>query len=119
MKHLISSHLSVSSSVKASMAESDTFLSSVEVAAQLLITTIKNGGKIYSFGNGGSACDAMHFTEELTARFKRERPGISAFHLMDPGVLTCWANDYSFDTVFERQVETHCREGDIVCVIST
>ena len=94
-------------------------LSSVIKASELLTKCIRNGGTIYACGNGGSANDAMHLTEELVARYKRERPGIKAVHLMDAAVLTCWSNDYDFDTVFERQVKTFCSKKDVLIAIST
>lgn len=80
---------------------------------------VKAGGRIYSCGNGGSACDSMHFTEELVARYLRERPGIAAQHLQDVGTLTCWSNDYEFETAFQRQVETLVKKGDFLFAFST
>jgi len=77
------------------------------------------GNRVYACGNGGSACDAMHLVEELVARYKRERPGLPAHHLVDGATLTCWSNDYDFETVFSRQVETHARPGDVLVAIST
>jgi D-sedoheptulose 7-phosphate isomerase len=61
----------------------------------------------------------MHFTEELVARYKRERPGIKAAHFHDPSVITCWSNDYTFETVFERQARTFCGPLDTLVGIST
>ena len=84
-----------------------------------LIATVKGGGCIYTCGNGGSACEAMHLAEELVARYKKERPGIRAQHLCDAGTITCWANDYNFDDVFARQVETHITNKDLLLVFST
>jgi D-sedoheptulose 7-phosphate isomerase len=77
------------------------------------------GHRLYACGNGGSACDAMHLVEELVARYKRERPGLPAHHLLDPSTLTCWSNDYEFDTAFSRQVEAMGRAGDVLVAIST
>ncbi len=77
------------------------------------------GKRLYACGNGGSACDAIHLVEELVARYKRERPGLPAHHLLDGPTLTCWSNDYGFDTAFERQVETLVRAGDVLVAIST
>lgn len=84
-----------------------------------LVSAIQAGGRVYTMGNGGSACDAMHFAEELVARYHRERPGIRAQHLIDSGTITCWANDYDFDTVFARQVETLATDVDIVVGFTT
>ncbi len=91
----------------------------IERAAKILINCVKTGGVIYACGNGGSSNDAMHLVEELVARYKRERPGIKAMHFMDAAVITCWSNDYNFDTVFERQAETFCTKKDVLIGIST
>lgn len=77
------------------------------------------GNRLYACGNGGSATDAMHLVEELVARYKRDRPGLPAHHLLDAATLTCWSNDYDFATVFQRQVEAMIRPGDILFAIST
>jgi phosphoheptose isomerase len=77
------------------------------------------GGRLYACGNGGAACDAMHLVEELVARYKRDRPGLPAHHLLDAPTLTCWSNDYAFETAFSRQVETLVRPGDVLVAIST
>lgn len=80
---------------------------------------VESDGTIYACGNGGSACDAMHFVEECVARYKKERPGIKAAHLMDSATLTCWANDYDYESAFARQVETHMSDKDLLLVFST
>lgn len=90
----------------------------VRVAGRLA-NAFRGGRHLYACGNGGSACDAMHLVEELVARYKRERPGLPAHHLLDASTLTCWANDYEFETVFARQVEAMVREGDVLVAIST
>ncbi|CAN5286161.1 phosphoheptose isomerase [soil metagenome] len=87
--------------------------------ADRLVATFRGGNRLYACGNGGSACDAMHLVEELVARYRRERPGLPAHHLMDPGVLTCWSNDYSYDDAFRRQVATLLSSGDVLVAIST
>ena len=88
-------------------------------AAGLVARAFRDGNRLYACGNGGSACDAMHLVEELVARYKRERPGLPAHHLMDGPTLTCWANDYDFATAFSRQVEAMVRPGDVLVAIST
>jgi D-sedoheptulose 7-phosphate isomerase len=87
--------------------------------AELLVKSFQSGGRLYACGNGGSACDAMHLVEELVARYKRDRPGLPAHHLMDSATLTCWSNDYDFESAFARQVDTHIRPGDVLVAIST
>lgn len=91
----------------------------IQSIALQLVTIIKAGGRIYSCGNGGSACDSMHLTEELVARYLRERPGIPAHHLQDAATLTCWSNDYDYSGVFERQVATLVTDKDALIVFST
>jgi D-sedoheptulose 7-phosphate isomerase len=77
------------------------------------------GNRLYACGNGGSACDAMHLVEELVARYKRDRPGLPAHHLLDAPTLTCWSNDYDFESAFARQAETLIRPGDVLVALST
>lgn len=87
--------------------------------AELIVGAYRAGGRVYACGNGGSACDAMHLVEELVARYKRERPGLPAHHLLDAATITCWSNDYDFATVFSRQVEAMARSGDVLVALST
>jgi D-sedoheptulose 7-phosphate isomerase len=90
-----------------------------EVVAAL-IACYERGGRVYTFGNGGSAADSLHFAEELVARFKRERRPLPAQSLAaDPTTLTCIANDYDFDDVFARPVRAFVREGDVVIGFTT
>jgi D-sedoheptulose 7-phosphate isomerase len=87
--------------------------------ADAVADAFRAGNRLYACGNGGSACDAMHLVEELVARYKRERPGLPAHHMMDGPTLTCWANDYDFESAFERQVEAMVRPGDVLVALST
>lgn len=87
--------------------------------ATLITHSFRAGGRLYACGNGGSACDAMHLVEELVARYKRDRPGLPAHHLMDAPTLTCWSNDYEFATAFQRQVQAMVRSGDVLVALST
>src|SRR4051795_15603 len=89
-------------------------------AARALVAAYERGGRVYTFGNGGSSADAAHFAEELIGRYKRERRPLAAPSLsIDASALTCIANDYSYDEVFERQVRGFVREGDVVVGFST
>lgn len=90
----------------------------VRVATRL-VEAFRAGGHLYACGNGGSACDAVHLVEELVARYKRDRPGLPAHHLLDAATLTCWSNDYDFDGAFARQVEAMVRSGDVLIALST
>jgi D-sedoheptulose 7-phosphate isomerase len=112
----IDSHIEGSVKVKLSLLEQTELIQNITAE---LVKVVKNGGRIYSCGNGGSACDAMHLAEELVARYLRERPGIRAQHLCDPGAISCWANDYSYEGVFARQVETYLEPRDALIVFST
>jgi len=92
----------------------------VEIAAKLCIDSLKNGGKILIFGNGGSAADAQHIAAELVGRYKVERKGLAAIALTtDTSSLTSIGNDYGYDRVFDRQVEAIANQGDVVIGIST
>lgn len=96
------------------------FLSGVDPIAQHLAGALRQGGKFLIMGNGGSAADAQHIAAELVGRYKIERPGLPAIALStDSSILTAWSNDYSYETVFSRQVEALARPGDIVWGIST
>src|SRR5882672_2876614 len=81
--------------------------------------TLDRGGTLLTCGNGGSICDAMHFAEEWTGRFRRDRRALPALAFSDPATLTCIANDFGYDDVFARQVEAHGRAGDLLVAIST
>lgn len=91
----------------------------VEQAAAFMSYCLKQGAKVISCGNGGSMCDAMHFAEELTGRFRDDRDPIAALSISDPSHLTCVGNDHGFEHVFSRFVQAHGREGDVLLAIST
>jgi D-sedoheptulose 7-phosphate isomerase len=104
----------------AKQLEGDTAtLQKIVDAGQLLVKTFRNGGKVYSCGNGGSMCDAMHFAEELSGKFRKERAPIGAMAISDAAHLTCTSNDFGFEHVFSRFVEGHGRKGDCLFAIST
>ncbi|MFZ6049168.1 D-sedoheptulose 7-phosphate isomerase [Pseudomonas sp. CR3202] len=94
-------------------------LKSVERAAELLVESFENKGKAFSCGNGGSMCDAMHFAEELTGRYRKNRPGIAAVSISDASHISCVANDFGYDYIFSRYIESHGRAGDVLIAIST
>lgn len=115
----------IRSELKEAAATLDAFLSddaniqSIQNAAVLLADAFKAGGKVISCGNGGSHCDAMHFAEELTGRYRENRPGYPAIAISDPSHLSCVSNDFGYDFVFSRYVESLGREGDVLLGIST
>ncbi|HYG16201.1 MAG TPA: D-sedoheptulose 7-phosphate isomerase [Bacteroidia bacterium] len=88
-------------------------------AGEAMVTALKHGKKIISCGNGGSMCDAMHFAEELTGRFKDNRQPIAAVSISDPSHISCVANDYGYEFVFSRYVQALGNEGDVLLAIST
>lgn len=88
-------------------------------AGALMVDAIQKGGKILSCGNGGSMCDAMHFAEELTGRYRDDRPAIGAVAMSDVSHMACVGNDYGYDHVFSRYLEGVGREGDVLLGIST
>ncbi len=92
----------------------------LEIAAKLCIKSLKSGGKILLFGNGGSAADAQHIAAELAGRYKVKRKGLAAIALTtDTSVLTSIGNDYGFDKVFSRQIEALANNNDVALGIST
>lgn len=91
----------------------------MELAGELLVTALRNGNKIFSCGNGGSMCDAMHFAEELTGRFRRNRIALPAFALSDVAHITCVANDFGYEHVFSRSITALGSAGDALLAIST
>ena len=96
-----------------------TAIASIEAAALAMEGSIRSGGKIISCGNGGSLCDAMHFAEELTGRYRRDRKPLPAIALDNPGHITCTANDFGFEDIFSRPVEALGHKGDVFVGIST
>jgi D-sedoheptulose 7-phosphate isomerase len=97
----------------------DATLAHIEQAGELLASVFAAGGRAFSCGNGGSMCDAMHFAEELTGRFRDDRPGYAAIAVSDPGHLSCVGNDYGYEQVFARFLRAHGRPGDVLLAIST
>ena len=102
-----------------SFLNQDSNLEAVSKAINVLASAFKNGSKVISCGNGGSMCDAMHFAEELSGRFRNDRPALPAMSISDPSHITCVANDYGFETVFSRHVEAFGGKGDVLLAIST
>jgi D-sedoheptulose 7-phosphate isomerase len=94
-------------------------LINIEKAASLLADSFKNDGKVLSCGNGGSHCDAMHFAEELTGRYREHRPAYPAIAISDPSHMSCVGNDYGYDAIFARYLEGVGRKGDVLFCLST
>jgi D-sedoheptulose 7-phosphate isomerase len=94
-------------------------IAAIEQAAQAMAQSIEAGGKILSCGNGGSMCDAMHFAEELTGRYRNNRQAIPAISISDVSHMSCVGNDYGYDYVFSRYIEALGNQGDVLLAIST
>ena len=92
----------------------DRNLDAIERFTDLAVSALESKGRIFACGNGGSMADAMHFTEELAGRSRRNRPPLPALAFSDPATLSCIANDYGYDAVFSRQVEAQAQRGDLV-----
>jgi len=94
-------------------------LKAIANAGDAMVKSPANGGKIISCGNGGSMCDAMHFAEELSGRYRGNRPALGAVSISDPSHMSCVGNDYGYDHVFSRYVEGIGRTGDVLLAITT
>ncbi len=99
--------------------ESPDQLEKCQKFSQMLIDAYKNKKTVFSCGNGGSHCDAMHFAEELTGRYRKDRRPLGALALGDASHVTCVGNDYGFNYIFSRQIEALAHEGDILLGLST
>lgn len=97
----------------------DRALEAISCAGALLVETFSRRGRVFSCGNGGSMCDAMHFAEELTGRFRKDRTALAAIAISDPSHLSCVGNDLGYDQVFSRFIEAHGRPGDCLVALST
>ncbi len=115
----IKQHFSEAHEVLSNFLANDKNFETIEAAGKLMVESIKNGGKILSCGNGGSMCDAMHFAEELTGKYRNDRPAIAAISMSDVSHMACVGNDYGYDFVFSRYLEAVGREGDVLLGIST
>lgn len=115
----ILSHFEESARLANDLLGNAAFLESMEKGAAVLIDALRQDAKILSCGNGGSMCDAMHFAEELSGRYRDDRPPLAALALSDASAMTCVGNDYGFDQVFARQINALGRPGDVLLAIST
>ena len=105
--------------VLASFIADDKNFQAIETAGALIVSSFKNKGKLISCGNGGSMCDAMHLAEELSGRFRADRPSLPALAISDPSYMSCVINDYGADALFSRYVEGMGFAGDVLVAIST
>ena len=115
----IRSHFQEAADLLNNFLQEEKNIASIHNAGELMLKAIRSGNKIISCGNGGSMCDAMHFAEELTGRFRDERKALPALSISDPSHISCTANDHGWEQVFSRFVEAHGNEGDVLLAIST
>lgn len=116
---IIAAELSEAASTLQNFLTNEANLQKIEEAATLIANSVKSGGKVISCGNGGSHCDAMHFAEELTGRYRDNRKAIAALCVSDPSHISCVSNDYGYEFVFSRYVEALGNAGDVLLGIST
>jgi len=116
---LIRNELTEAADVLNKFLQDDNNLCNIEQAAVLLAESFKAGGKVLSCGNGGSHCDAMHFAEELTGRYRENRPGYPGIAISDPSHISCVSNDFGYEYVFSRYLEAVGQKGDVLLGIST
>lgn len=118
-REIIQGNLREAAGVLDQFMNEDENIRKIEEAAEMMAHAIRSGGKIISCGNGGSLCDAMHFAEELSGRFRDNRRALPALSISDPSHITCVGNDYGFDHIFSRYIDAVGKEGDVLLAIST
>lgn len=119
MNNLITQSLQESQQVLADFLANPVKIESIEKAADVLVNALKKGNKILSCGNGGSHCDAMHFAEELSGRYRENRPALAAMAISDPSHISCVSNDFGYNYIFSRFIEGLGNAGDVLVGIST
>jgi len=115
----IADHFLEAQSVLATFIADPSNFDKIKKAGDEIISSLKKGGKVISCGNGGSMSDAMHFAEEMTGRFRENRGPLAAIAISDPAHITCISNDYGYEYIFSRFVESIGRPGDVLLAIST
>jgi D-sedoheptulose 7-phosphate isomerase len=118
-KSTITSELEEASKVLSVFMSNPENISRIGEAARVIAESIKSGGKVISCGNGGSQCDAMHFAEELTGRYRDDRKALPAICISDPSHISCVANDYGYEFIFSRYIEALGNPGDVLFALST
>ncbi|QOI11194.1 D-sedoheptulose 7-phosphate isomerase [Blochmannia endosymbiont of Colobopsis nipponica] len=102
-----------------SVINDKSYMRLIESAAHIVISSFKKGGKILTCGNGGSHCNAMHFAEELTGRYRNNRLGYPAIAISDPSYISCASNDFGYEYVFSRYIESLANHNDVLLAITT
>jgi D-sedoheptulose 7-phosphate isomerase len=119
LKDIIQQSLRESQDVLAQFLADSSKLDAIEKAADCLVEALQQGKKILSCGNGGSHCDAMHFAEELSGRYRENRPALAAMAISDPSHITCVSNDFGYNYIYSRFIEGLGNPGDVLVGIST
>jgi len=119
MRAEIEAHLQASINTKQAFLTNDLLLQKVQDLVNALVNCYEKNGKLMLCGNGGSTCDAVHIAEELTGRYNLKRPPLAAIALTDAAHITCTANDFGFESIFERAVEALGKKGDVLLALST
>lgn len=115
----IKKHFEEALSVLQQFAQDDVQMQHLSQAGDFMVGALKSGGKIISCGNGGSMCDAMHFAEELSGRYRNDRKALAAVSISDASHISCVGNDYGYEYIFSRYLEAMGRQGDVLLAIST
>lgn len=118
-RDIISSEFTQAAQVLNKFMNNEHNIALIEQSARVIADSIKQGGKVISCGNGGSHCDAMHFAEELTGRYRENRRAIPALCISDPSHISCVSNDYGYEFIFSRYIEALGNKGDILFGLST
>ena len=116
---VVTMNLKQSQQALAQLLASPDTLANIAAAAELIGQSVDAGGRVFSCGNGGSMCDAMHFAEELSGRYRDDRKALPAVSISDPSHISCVGNDYGYEFIFSRYLEAHARAGDVLLGIST
>lgn len=119
LSNLISAELEEAKGVLEAFLSDPVQINKIENAAKLMADAIKSGSKIISAGNGGSHCDAMHFAEELSGRYRNNRKALPAIAISDVSHISCVGNDYGFDYIFSRFIEGLGNNGDVFLGLTT
>jgi D-sedoheptulose 7-phosphate isomerase len=119
LNDIIQQSLRESQDVLAQFLADTSKLDAIEKAADCLVDALQQGKKILSCGNGGSHCDAMHFAEELSGRYRENRPALAAMAISDPSHITCVSNDFGYNYIYSRFIEGLGNSGDVLVGIST
>ncbi|NQY44207.1 MAG: SIS domain-containing protein [Legionellales bacterium] len=119
MKQDILQSLQEAQSALNNLINDESIINKIDEASEIIVNSIKQGGQVFSCGNGGSLCDAMHFAEELSGKFREPRKPLPAIAISDPAHITCVGNDFGFEYIFSRFLESNSKKNDVLFCLST